>query len=192
MRVARYVDLTPASWRNGGGVTRQIAVFPPEAGLEDFHWRVSMAVVGSDGPFSVFPDVDRVLWLLSGDGMELRRQDGSSHVLHPGERLDFPADEQTEALLPGGPVEDLNIMTNRRFATALVRNQRVDGECVLEVPGERSVIFVLRGHITAADLPGSPRLGARDCLLSERRAEKVAIAGAADLIVIGFDQAKAA
>jgi environmental stress-induced protein Ves len=167
-------------------VTRQIAVFPPEAGLSDFHWRVSMAVVGADGPFSVFPEVDRMLWLLSGDGMELCRQDGSSHALHPGERFDFPADEPIEALLPGGPVEDLNIMTNRRFATALVHEQRVEGECVLEAPGERSVIFVLRGQIVAANLPGAPRLGARDCLLSEQRAERLVLSGAADLIVIGF------
>jgi environmental stress-induced protein Ves len=186
--VARHIDLTPASWRNGGGVTRQIAAFPPEAGLEDFHWRVSMAVVGSDGPFSVFPGVDRMLWLLSGDGLELCRQDGSSHIRHPGERLDFPAEERIEALLLGGPVEDLNVMTNRRFAIALARDQRVEGECLFEAPGERSVIFVLRGHIVAAGLPGSPRLGARDCLLSERRGEKVALSGSADLIVIGFDQ----
>ncbi len=42
-------------WKNGGGETAEIAVFPPSADLSEFGWRISMATVSSDGPFSAFP-----------------------------------------------------------------------------------------------------------------------------------------
>ena len=41
-------------WKNGLGVTREMAVFPSGANLErgDFLWRLSSADVGTSGPFS--------------------------------------------------------------------------------------------------------------------------------------------
>jgi environmental stress-induced protein Ves len=45
-------------WKNGGGETTEIAVFPDGAGLSDFDWRVSMARVDGDGPFSSFPGIE--------------------------------------------------------------------------------------------------------------------------------------
>ena len=53
-------------WKNGGGTTIEIAVSPHGAGLDDFDWRVSMAHVASHGPFSLFPNIDRTLAVLSG------------------------------------------------------------------------------------------------------------------------------
>jgi environmental stress-induced protein Ves len=188
MRVARYADLTAAPWKNGGGVTRQVVVSPPEAGLSDFHWRVSMAVVGSDGPFSMFPDVDRMLWLLSGGGVELLRQDGSRDVLHPGQRLDFSAEESIIARLLGGPVEDLNVMTDRRFAHAAAHEQRLDGEALFDFPGEWSVVVVRKGYAVVSTMPGVPRLEYRDCLVMDGPCKTALLSGHADLIVISFDR----
>ena len=48
-------------WKNGGGETAEIAVSPPGAALDDFDWRLSMARVETDGPFSAFPGIDRTL-----------------------------------------------------------------------------------------------------------------------------------
>ncbi len=58
-------------WKNGGGVTVEIAIHPQGASVDDFDWRVSMATVASDGPFSVFPGIDRTLSVLEGDGILL-------------------------------------------------------------------------------------------------------------------------
>ena len=58
-------------WKNGGGVTTEIAVFPEAAGLDDFEWRLSMATVATDGPFSLFAGVDRTLAVLDGEGIVL-------------------------------------------------------------------------------------------------------------------------
>src|SRR5690606_22622178 len=40
--------------------------FPPDAGLDAFDWRVSMATVATDGAFSAFPGIDRTLSVLQG------------------------------------------------------------------------------------------------------------------------------
>ena len=65
--------LTPADyrrmpWRNGGGVTTEIAIAPDGAGLvgERFLYRVSIADVMSDGPFSRFEGYDRHIMLPAG------------------------------------------------------------------------------------------------------------------------------
>ena len=66
MRLLPAADRVPVPWKNGGGVTREVAAFPDGAGFDDFLWRISMAEVRADGPFSVFPGVDRVLAVLEG------------------------------------------------------------------------------------------------------------------------------
>ena len=69
---------TEMPWRNGGGVTREYLVHP---GADAFEWRVSVADVASDGPFSEFAGYERVLTLLSGAGMALTfsaRADGET------------------------------------------------------------------------------------------------------------------
>lgn len=51
-------------WRNGAGETREICCFPPAT--RDFFWRASIATIASNGEFSSFPGVDRVITLLEG------------------------------------------------------------------------------------------------------------------------------
>jgi environmental stress-induced protein Ves len=58
--------LPPQRWKNGAGTTREIAVEPAGAGTDDFDWRLSLAEVDRDAPFSAFPGVDRCIVLLRG------------------------------------------------------------------------------------------------------------------------------
>lgn len=71
VRILRAADLTPTPWKNGGGLTREIATGPEGAGAGAFDWRVSLADVTADGPFSAFPGVDRILTVVEGAGMDL-------------------------------------------------------------------------------------------------------------------------
>ena len=66
MRVFRSADHAFSPWKNGGGTTAEIAIGPPGATLDAFDWRISMARVASDGPFSSFPGVDRTLSIIDG------------------------------------------------------------------------------------------------------------------------------
>src|SRR4029077_2512621 len=65
-------DYRSMPWKNGAGRTTEIAVHPPGAALDAFAWRVSIADVEQDGPFSRFPGIDRTIVLLGGSGMRLR------------------------------------------------------------------------------------------------------------------------
>jgi environmental stress-induced protein Ves len=124
-RLLRSACYRRMPWKNGGGETVEIAVFPDGAALADFGWRVSMATVASDGPFSVFPGIDRTLAVLSGDGMDLSIEGIGERLLTPeSTALAFPADAPTTARLTGGPITDLNVMTRRgRFAHTMSRRE---------------------------------------------------------------------
>ena len=80
-RILRADELRPVPWRNGQGVTRQIAAMPPGADADDLLWRVSLADVVGPAPFSRFPGVDRVIVLLDGAGFRMTLDDTQVHEL---------------------------------------------------------------------------------------------------------------
>ncbi len=116
-------DLPLTPWKNGGGMTREIACMPPGAGIDGFDWRVSIAHIARNGPFSAFPGVDRVITLLEGAGVHLRNADGAidralNQVLVP---FAFPGDAAIDARLLGSDCHDLNVMTRRAACRAQVQ-----------------------------------------------------------------------
>ena len=64
-------DYRRMPWKNGGGHTTEIAAHPPGSGFASFAWRVSVADIEQDGPFSPLAGVDRTLVLLAGGGLRL-------------------------------------------------------------------------------------------------------------------------
>jgi environmental stress-induced protein Ves len=114
MRQIRCDDLKAQPWKNGGGLTWEIAAFPEGAGFEDMQWRLSMAEVASDGAFSAFAGIDRTLTVLSGAGMVLDFAQGGAIALDTSAPpLSFPGEAAISARLCDGPTLDLNIMTRR-------------------------------------------------------------------------------
>lgn len=109
-------------WKNGGGTTLQLAIWPANAGLEDFAWRISSAQVAVDSAFSSFPGIDRSLAVLSGKGLCLQREDGRIDTLHSaGDIAAFAGEEAIGAQLLDGPITDLNLMTRRGLWTHRVQ-----------------------------------------------------------------------
>lgn len=142
MKLFRQIDHKRMPWKNGGGETVEIAVFPEDAGLSDFDWRVSMATVASDGPFSVFAGIDRTLSILSGTEMQLEIGGRELHVLTTqSEPLAFPADTPVAAKLANGPITDLNVMTRRGRYSHGVRRIDVCGS--LDLVPQSSVTILL-------------------------------------------------
>lgn len=116
--LSEHIDLreiAPQPWKNGTGLTRELAVMPPGAGMERFDWRISVAEITRDAPFSAFPGVDRCIVLLRGAGVHLGATDGGAdHRLErPYEPLHFSGDAHLMARLINGPSHDLNVMTRR-------------------------------------------------------------------------------
>lgn len=136
-------------WKNGGGSTTEIAIGPAGASLDAFDWRISMAQVATDGPFSNFPSIDRTLAVIQGGGMELTIGDQRPIVLGcETEPLGFAGDTPTTARLLAGEITDLNVMTRRgRFGHRVLRvtqpmDCRFDGDdiaIVLSLDGTTDV-----------------------------------------------------
>jgi environmental stress-induced protein Ves len=105
--------LAPQPWKNGAGLTREIA-FGGASGTA-FDWRLSVAEVERDAPFSAFPGVDRCIVLLHGAGMRLRSLDGRvDHALTEAlVPFAFPGEVPLTATLVDGASRDFNVMTRR-------------------------------------------------------------------------------
>ncbi len=118
--------IEPQPWKNGAGVTREIAVGPTGADSDAFDWRISLAEVQRDSPFSAFPGIDRCIVLLRGAGMRLRSAGGElDHRLDaPLVPFHFIGDTPLSATLVGGPSSDFNVMTRRGAWVADVTTQR--------------------------------------------------------------------
>jgi environmental stress-induced protein Ves len=110
-RVVRNSDLVRVPWKNGGGTTAEVAAFPPGASMDTFGWRLSMADVSSDGPFSVFPGIDRTLVLVEGDAIELDVEEITYRLDRTSPKLSFSGEDRTISRLVSGPIRDLNVMT---------------------------------------------------------------------------------
>ncbi|CAB3889343.1 HutD family protein [Achromobacter mucicolens] len=110
---ASWLALPPEPWKNGGGVTRTLAADP------DGRWRVSIADIERDGPYSRFPGYDRVSVVLSGEGVTLQGE-GVAVPLRPREPAPFRGDDVLQSTLIGGAVRVLNLFVRRGEAVASV------------------------------------------------------------------------
>ena len=137
-------------WKNGGGVTREIAVRPEGAGMDDFDWRVSLAEVAADGPFSAFPGVDRTLTLVEGAGMDLTVGGERRLVDSRYAPQDFRGDVRTDCRLLEGPVVNLNVMWRRGEGRTPPTVAVVRGE--LHLPATPALIVALDGTAEVAGL----------------------------------------
>jgi environmental stress-induced protein Ves len=148
MRIIRAADCRRMPWKNGGGETVEIAISPEGADLDDFDWRLSMARVETDGPFSLFAGVDRTLAVLEGEGIFLNVEGHNPFELTRSTApLSFPADVPTRAALNAGPITDLNMMTRRGKAAHSVTRMTVDAACELSSKAQELLLFCQSGTI---------------------------------------------
>jgi environmental stress-induced protein Ves len=114
MTLIRAQDCPLVPWKNGMGRTRELAVYPAGAGVDDFIWRVSIAEVDSAAPFSRFPGIDRHIVLLDGAGFDMNLEDGQAHALRtPLEPFAFAGETGVDVTLVDGATRDFNVMLRR-------------------------------------------------------------------------------
>ncbi|GAA3308833.1 MULTISPECIES: HutD/Ves family protein [Arthrobacter] len=111
MEIIRFAELKPEPWRNGGGVTRELASHPKAASAQDgaWDWRVSIADVGSAGDFSTFPGMERVITVIDGE-LLLLTVDGEEHPLEKYRPFRFSGEAASASALPTGDIRDLNVI----------------------------------------------------------------------------------
>jgi environmental stress-induced protein Ves len=142
-------DRSPQAWKNGGGLTWEVAASPEGADLAAFDWRLSLALVEAAGPFSAFAGVDRLMLILDGR-LDLIIAGGDRIPLDASsDAVAFPGDAETMAALPDGPAADLNLMVRRGRHTGVLERRRVALQAAIIC---QDVTFVLSkaGGLTAA------------------------------------------
>ena len=110
MRVQRFSEHRAMPWTNGKGTSYEVV--SDRDASDHWSWRVAIAPVVEDGPFSPLAGVDRELVVIEGNGMVLD-VDGKSLECLPGQVIQFSGDATTFARLVDGPVVDLGLMTVR-------------------------------------------------------------------------------
>jgi environmental stress-induced protein Ves len=162
--LVRGAELVASPWKNGGGVTREIAVFPAQAGFDTFLWRVSVADVDAPGPFSRFAGIDRTLVLLAGGGMRLAVEHGMSLSLDaPLAVARFAGETAIDAELIDGPTRDFNLMVRRGKAYGSLEIWRGAGSHSLDA--DAVLIMCAEGTLEVALAGEAPRtLAATDTL----------------------------
>ena len=132
-------------WKNDAGWTSEILKVHDgdERDTNDWAWRLSIAEIESDAPFSAFPGVERVLVLLSGNGLRLRFDDGESHALRPPhDQLRFAGERAAFGELIDGPTRDFNLMWKRDLADAALWHRPLVGSMVVFVEPAETAILV--------------------------------------------------
>jgi environmental stress-induced protein Ves len=140
-----FAGLASMPWKNGGGSTTEIAVFPAEADYDAFDWRVSLATIAADGPFSAFPGVERTLVLVDGHGMTLDI-DGAPTMLTKAEPVAaFDGESQVQAKLNRGPSTDFNVMTRLDRCWHRFGRRVLDGASTFVARADVTVLFLAEG-----------------------------------------------
>lgn len=184
MRILKADEYRRMPWRNGGGETAQVAIGPAGATLDDFDWRVSMARIDGDGPFSIFPETDRTLAVLRGDGLHLSIVNGATVDLTcDSEPLAFPGDVAVNSTLLGGAVTDLNVMTRRGRMKHSVRRLRIAGMTELALHASLTLLICTQAMVSIEVNAQSARLAPLDTLLLEEAPAAVLISSDALALV---------
>ena len=191
MQILRAANYRTMPWKNGMGSTTEIAVSPGTEGLDGFDWRISMAEVKADGPFSSFPGIDRTLLVLQGDGIIVSVADRALVRLDRESIHSFPGDQPTYASLVGGPIVDLNVMTRRGKLRHAVKRMEFGGALTLPAQPTLAVVVVEQGAVTVQAGATSETVGTRDSILLGARSAAIRLDAAipARLIVIEFEAA---
>lgn len=103
-------DVTPQAWRNGGGWTRELLVWPSGT---DWRVRISRADIEVDGPFSSYPGVERWFTVLEGAGVALRFAREERTLTIGDAPIVFDGASGPVCRLLEGPTQDLNLMVQR-------------------------------------------------------------------------------
>lgn len=177
-------------WKNDGGWTTEIARSRVDgAGTpdDDFDWRLSIADIERDGPFSPFPGMDRDLVLLAGNGIELDI-DGAAPL-----RLDrrfqqvrFAGEQGVDCRLLAGPTRDFNVIVRRGVVTAETVARPLTGSMlVFPKSGTTWFAHVLAGTASARADGGSIDAETGDTLvIAVEAGHRVVLEGAGEIVLV--------
>ncbi len=138
-------DYQPVPVKHQRWTTRNVAVAAPG---DRPLWRVGLTRILQDCDFSHFDRMDRTIMMIDGLGFELDfGANGTALLDRRYNPVEFRGEWATRCRLVSGPVEVINVITDRRRATHHVTVMAVGmNERLRDLKGEASVIFCLVGE----------------------------------------------
>ena len=191
LRVLHSRDYQSTRWKSDGGWTTESARQPKIDDGGDFRWRVSIADIESDGPFSVFPGIDRDLLLLAGNGMELDINGRAPiRLTQRFQHIRFAGEDAVVCRLMAGPTRDFNVMAQRGSVRAEVHARPLNGTMLVFVePASTWLIHVHGGSARVRHAEQSLDVESGASLLLEADTstrERVVIEGGGELVLVCF------
>jgi len=154
VKLGPLVRLTPEDYqavpvKHQRWTIRDIAVAAPG---DRPAWRVSLTRILQDCDFTVFERMDRTIMMIDGLGFELDfGTNGTALLDRRYNPIEFRGEWSTRCRLTSGPVEVINVITDRRRVThhvtvmALGTNERPR-----DLKGDASIVFCLVGEAELA------------------------------------------
>jgi len=174
--IQRFADHLVMPWPNGRGTSYEIACDTP--GRAGWTWRVAIAPVPEEGPFSHFEGIHRRMIVFEGGTMVLD-VGGETLRCPPGVVVEFPGDVPTTATLPDGPIVDLNLMTRRGVADGTMRHATAPGPL-----GACDVIMITSETATIEVDGVAHALARRDAVVGARAHTLALRAGSAAVMTV--------
>lgn len=139
-------DYIETLWKNGGGTTRQIEIWPTGSTLAEnnFSYRLSSATVETSGPFSRFPGMQRHLIIWKGQGIKLNQ----TNVLLPYSPYSFSGEDTINCELINGGVLDVGLIFDPRKVSAELEVKNIDrGDFSWRLLNGVHYLFLAKGKI---------------------------------------------
>jgi environmental stress-induced protein Ves len=144
MKLLEASDYRVMPWKNGGGTTTEI--FVVSSTPDRFDWRVSIATVASDGPFSRFEGYDRHILCIEGQGFDLRGGPGGDIAVLPDlQPRRFSGDWEVFGCLRSGRCRDFNLIARRDLYRSSLTFHRLSGALRLADPDAWRLVYILNG-----------------------------------------------
>ncbi len=194
LRVLRRADGRRVRWRNGGGWTTELHVEGP---ADAYDWRMSVAEIEADGPFSAFPGYERTLLLLDGGGIELRFGGADAPLLRErGAQHRFDGGATPQCRLLEGPTRDFNAIVRRdAFAHRAWFRPLVGPMVLFPEPGVTWFVHVVSGHAErqhAASDDDAARLDHGDSAIvdwtSDPGERQLVLSGGGELVLVRLER----
>ncbi|MGC4250327.1 MAG: HutD family protein [Sphingobium sp.] len=174
-------------WKNGGGVTYEVAAFPPGSGPAAFLWRISIAEIKEAAHFSMFPGIDRILTMLDGT-LKLTVSEEAVTLCPQSPPYPFSGDVAAAGEPLMGHVRDLNVMVARgRWRASIVRIGPAHRQTV--VMTAHSTVLISRGEaeVHLREDQKALRLAPLDAVQFDALVSSLTLTTEAPVLVVGLD-----
>lgn len=151
LRIVELDSIAPTPWKNGGGTTRDLLVWPDAAAWQ---LRISVAAIERDGPFSDFAGIERRFAVVEGAGVALQLGSERREVRRGAPPLRFDGALAPMCWLLDGPTRDLNLLVPRAAGTAAMHDAVPGHDWICSAPW-RALVSADAAELLIDDRPAA-------------------------------------